>query len=139
MRKPYRLLDHTADLRLSVSAATYPELLRRAVFALADQLADAASVQKRSSRKIRIEEGAKDLLLVRLLQECLFRFDARRFLVRDLSKIRVTPQGLEAILWGETFSARRHRPKSEIKAVTMHGLKVKRKARLWTAEIVLDV
>jgi len=135
----YRLLEHTADIRLRIAGRSFAGLLNNAVFALTDQILDARSVRTVQSRKVRVCGGAPEELLVKVLQECLFLFDARGFAARSLQKVRLKGGVLEAVLRGERFMPERHRSKSEVKAVTMHGLKVKRRLKLWSVEIVLDV
>ncbi|HSA60261.1 MAG TPA: archease [bacterium] len=135
----YRVLEHTADIRLRVSGRSFAGLLKNAVFALTDQILDARSVRAIQSRKLRVRGSSLEELFVKVLQECLFLFDARGFAVRTLRGMRLEGDVLEGVLRGERFSPRRHGPKSEVKAVTFHGLKVKRRLKLWSAEIVLDV
>jgi SHS2 domain-containing protein len=129
-RKPYRLLPHTADLRFRVQGRTFPDLLSRAVFALTDQCVDARRVSSKKSKKIRIRAGTPEEILVRLLQEVLFLFDVKGFVSRSFKSGR---------LLGEDFDPEKHRPKSEIKAATFHGLKVKKRSGVWSADVVLDV
>lgn len=136
--KPYKSLEHTADIRLKIFGKSFPELLKNAVFALSDQMVDVARVCPKRRQKFHIDGAEKDLLLFGLLKECLFLFDARRFVVHDLQELTVTKTGLNGFLAGETFSPR-HGAKTEVKAVTLHGLKVTNRGGRWSAEVVLDI
>ncbi|HEX5037144.1 MAG TPA: archease [bacterium] len=138
-RKPYRLLPHTADVRFRVQGRSFADLLSKAVFALFDQCVDAARVSAKATKKIDLRAQSPEEALVRLLQEALFLFDAKGFVARSL-KFSVYKEGhLTGRLAGERFDPKKHRPKSEIKAATFHGLKIRKRAGLWSAEIVLDV
>jgi protein archease len=138
--KPYRALEHTADLRLEIRGRTFRDLLKNAVFALADQLVEARLVKTTSSRRVRARVTTPEESVVGLLREVLFLFDAKGFIARTAQKIAFKKGGLEAVLKGEKFSPMRHRPKTEIKAVTFHNLKVRKKrGGVWSAEVVFDV
>ena len=137
--KPYRQLEHTADLRLRIQGGTLRSLFRNALFAVADLLTDASKVRKVSSQKLKVRGENAEILLIRFLREILFLFDTRRFLPRRLEFIRLEDKILEAKIWGEKFSPGRHPLKTEIKAVTYHGLKVERRRGRWVAEVVFDV
>ncbi len=80
-----------------------------------------------------------ETLLVRLLQEVLYLFDARRFVARRLEIESWKDKRLIGRVWGETFDPERHGFKTEIKAVTYHGLKISKSKGRWYAELVLDV
>lgn len=137
--RPYRLLEHTADIRLRIYGRSLRGLFQNAVCALTDTLTDFQKVKKKISKRIRITAENRELLLVRLLQELLFLFDARGFVVRRLEFIRFDDKMIMARAWGEKFSPARHLSKTEVKAVTYHQLKVERQKGRWVAEVVFDV
>jgi SHS2 domain-containing protein len=142
-KRVYRLLEHTADLRMRIVGRTLRDLFQNAVVALTDTLTDWKKVRTSRSVKLRFREEGLDLLLARLLRELLFLFDARAFVARRLEfsrfDVTMTPKVLEARVWGERFSPDRHPPKTEIKAVTYHRLKVEKRRGRWAAEVVFDV
>jgi SHS2 domain-containing protein len=57
--------------------------------------------------------------------------------------VRVTPRGsalvLEAEARGEPLDPARHRLLADVKAVTLHRLRVERTVRGWEASVVLDI
>lgn len=135
----YELLEHTADLRVRVRGRSFKDLLQNAAYALTDTVVDARTVRAAAARKIRVRESSREMLLARLLQEILFLFDAKRFVTRRLRFLAVGENSIEARAEGERFDPERHRPKTEVKAVTLHRLKVERRRGLWRAEVVFDV
>jgi SHS2 domain-containing protein len=139
MRLPYRLLPHTGDIRVKVIGRTPRRLLQNCVFMLMDQICEARLVKGRLARRVVVKGNGCEELLVRLLQEVLFFFDAKRFVSRRLEILKLDEGRLEGRLWGERFLGERHRFKTEIKAVTYHQLKVRRIKGDWEAKIVLDV
>lgn len=138
-RRPYRLLEHTADIRAKVTGRTKRRLFQNAVFTLSDLIVEAPTIRSRSSRTIRVSASSEDLLLVRLLQEVLFLFDAKRFLSRRLEFVSWKLGRLLVRSWGERLDLKRHRPKTEIKAVTLHGLAIRKRGGYFEADLVFDV
>jgi SHS2 domain-containing protein len=51
----------------------------------------------------------------------------------------IAQQSLTGEAWGEIFQDHRHVIKTEVKAVTYHGLSVYEENGLWKATVVLDV
>lgn len=137
MKRPYRTLEHTADIRLRIFGRTLRRLFENAVYALTDTLTDVKKVQTLKSLRLRIRGMSRDHLLVLLLKEILFLFDTKRFLARRLVIRKLDGKILLATVEGDRLKA--HRLKTEIKAVTYHGLRVERRRGRWVAEIVMDV
>lgn len=139
-RRPYRLLDHTADIRARVSGSTKKRLLQNAVFALIDLMVEARTVRCRSFRSLRLAASdGLDRLLVRLLQETLFLFDAKGFVTGRLEIITWKNGKFSGRAWGEKFDPQRHHPKTEIKAVTFHQLRIRKRGGYFEADVVFDV
>lgn len=139
MRLPYRLLPHTGDIRVKVRGRSLRQLFQNSVFMLTDQFCDARKVKALMTRKVSVRGENSEDLLVRLLQEVLFLFDAKRFVIRSLKDVKLEEGRLSGMLYGEKFSPGCHGFKTEIKAVTYHRLKIGRVRGGWEAEIVLDV
>jgi SHS2 domain-containing protein len=91
---------------------------------------------------IAVHSAALDLLLMRFLDEMIFHKDAERLILRA-EAVRVTEAnggwGARAVLRGEPLDPGRHALAADVKAVTLHGLRVERKANGWEAEVTLDV
>lgn len=138
-RQPYRLLEHTGDIRARIAGRTLKHLFQNSVVTLIDLLVEGATVRRRSFRKIRVHAETTEILLIRLLQEVLFLFDAKRFVVRRLELLEWGGREIAARAWGEPFDADRHHPKTEIKGVTYHRLKIVKGRGGWTAKVVFDV
>jgi len=85
-----------------------------------------------------------DLLLLRFLEELVFEKDAHHLLLRATA-VRVQAAGsdgearAEALLRGETIDPSKHALATDVKAVTLHGLRVERAGDHWEAQVTLDV
>ncbi len=132
-------IDHTADVGYRLFASTLPELFEIASKALFDAITELDSVQKRLSRTVRVEADDVEALLVAWLAElnyhCATDFELfNAFEIRSFSS-----RHIEAVAYGEKIEAERHEIKTEIKAVTYHGLYVREVEHGWEAQIIFDV
>jgi SHS2 domain-containing protein len=100
------------------------------------------AIEDRQRRPIALEEQRADLLLYRLLEELIFLKDAEGLLLR-VPSVRIHPSDgglrLEAEARGEPLDPARHGLLADVKAVTLHRLRVEQTARGWEASVVLDV
>lgn len=132
-------IDHTADVGYRLFAPTLQELFVIAGQALFDAITELSFIEHRISRTVRVEAGDVEALLVVWLSElnyhCLTHFELfNAFELRSFS-----PQYLEAVAQGEKIDAERHEIKTEIKAVTYHGLFVRESSQGWEAQVIFDV
>ena len=135
----YRILDHTADLGVEVSAATREELYAGAVAALFDLITDLSSVRPETGREMAVEGNDPADLLVNFLREALYLWNGEGWLVKTCTVRRADDRCVTALLWGEPFDPSRHRIKMEIKAVTYHQASVDPDGDGWKARMVFDV
>jgi SHS2 domain-containing protein len=111
----------------------------RAFLAATVEMPDA--VEHREHRSIVLEEPDLELLLVRFLNELVYLRDAEELLMHP-EQIEIVRDGcmkLRAKLAGERIDPLRHPLASEVKAATVHGLRVGRTTDGWTATATLDV
>lgn len=124
MEKCFRALEHTGDLGVEVWGQDWPVLFENACLALVDLLAETETIQPVQHHSWLLEAENRETLLVRQLEEILYRMDAEGMV---FSKFRIKmpdAQGLICEAWGEPLDRNRHGFKTELKAVTYHGLKL---------------
>ena len=139
MAKVYRSIDHTGDLGVEVFAEGMAELIRLASLALSDTLVEADRIELRLRREWSLEAESEEGLLVAQLQEILFRMDAEGMVFGKYEIELTSPGRLRCRAAGEPLDRQRHGFKTEIKAVTYHGLRIEEKAGKKTARIIFDV
>jgi SHS2 domain-containing protein len=131
-----------ADVAFEAWGATLEELFVAAADATTSTMAEAGTVGDRERRPIRLEEEQADLLLLRLLEEIIYLKDAAGLIVR-VPWVRIHRRDgrfvLEAEARGEPLDPLRHRLRADVKAVTLHRLRVEQTAEGWEAFVVLDV
>ena len=109
-------------------------------------LANKETVRFRITKRIRGEAADKEELLLLWLREILWIFERKRIFFMDFqieknhfSEPDASPVFVEADLRGEHYSQIRHGICREIKAVTRHGLTVRKTDAGWEARILFDV
>jgi len=135
----YEILEHTADLRIEVRGKDVAELLARCAGALADLLYDPAPVRAAIRRRVRLDEGNLEGLLVRWLNELIYLREVKEFLWKRIEVETDGPSSLQAVLAGERFDPARHSPRTGLKAATYYQLGIERGAEGWIARILFDV
>ncbi len=142
--KPYKFLDDVAlaDVAFEVRGATLEKLFENAARAFLEVIVDPKGVRKTQKRKIELRHEDPGRLLFKFLNELIFLKDTERFAAAEAKvSIREGPEGyaLKARLAGEPLDERRHRTRSDAKAVTMHLFEVAKTKGGWTARVVLDI
>ena len=142
---PFRFLDEisTADVAFEAWGETKEELFISSSAALLRSMAEAPEqVARLQEVTIRLEHEELDLLLMSFLDELIFYKDAQRLLLHADS-VAIEEHGgifrLEAQVSGERIDAGRHRLLVDVKAVTLHRLRVVCVDDVWRATVVLDV
>lgn len=138
-KKPYRLISHTGDLGLEVWGKDLPDLFTQAGLAFFDIMVETSRIKLQQEKTITVEAPDLEALLVAWLGELLYIFETdhlvlARFLIQTLSS-----QNLSAIGWGEAFDPKKHQPKTAVKAVTYHQLRVWEAKGFWRARVIFDL
>lgn len=133
----------TSDVSFHAWGASLAELFTAAVAALANvMVADLATIRPHLKREVEVDADALDLLLLRLLEELVFLKDSEGLLMLaevvsvDTSGTRLRAR---ATLAGEGIDRGRHELVADVKAVTLHDLRVAREGDAWHAHVTLDV
>lgn len=135
----YEIREHTADLGIHVTAATFADLLADAARGLTAVIAgDAAQIRPAATESFAVAGTDPAWLLVDWVAEVLAAFELRRMLFRDFD-VAVDDAGLRATARGERYDPARHVLAHEVKAVTQHELDVRRTPGGWQGFFIVDV
>jgi SHS2 domain-containing protein len=103
-------------------------------------------VQNRLKTSLRVEADNVEELLLVWLREILWIYERKRIIFMDFqieknsfSDPDDSPVFVEADLYGEHYSQIRHGICREIKAVTRHGLQIRKLDAGWETRILFDV
>ncbi|NUQ64700.1 MAG: archease [Pirellulales bacterium] len=135
----YEIFEHTADVGIRARAGDLNGLFADAAKGLFSLiLANPDSVRPVQETHIRIDGDQYDDLLFDWLAELLYRFDTDHLLPAEF-EVRIDAAGLDATARGEQLDRSRHQLDREVKAITYHGLDVRRDADQWVAEVIVDI
>jgi SHS2 domain-containing protein len=138
--KLYKLIDHTADLGMEVTGRTKKELFTKAALSLMDIVVERKGKPCGVQEKALTVEGSDPAdLLINFLREILYLFNAEALIVEDCVTQECSQQRLVARLRVEPYNKEKYSMKTELKAVTYHGLSVERVKSRWRGRIIFDV
>ena len=135
----FTILDHTADLGITIHGANLIDLFENAGKVLIHLMLRIDSPEKSSSKKISISGDDLADLMVRWLGEILYLFEGESLVVTSISIDSLTFNKLEATLETIPFNPRTHKILREIKAVTYHQIEVTDKGDVWEARVIFDL
>jgi SHS2 domain-containing protein len=135
----YAIVEHPSDLGIEASAGSMEEAFAFAAEGLMAVMVDPSTVVGRESRAIGLPAMDEERLLVRWLGEVLYLFDGEGFVSSAFTVRGASRSGLEASALGEPADPRRHRLRLDVKAVTYHGVSVKRSAGRCEVRVFLDI
>ena len=148
MRK-HKTFDHTADIGIEITGKTRKELFGNAVAAMFDVMVDWPSEDKRlfsadeikplEEKRIKITGNDLEDTLINFLREALYLFNGKCWLIKSCEPLELTGRCIVARLKGEPYNRQKNQMKTEIKAVTYHGLTINKSKKCWQAKVVLDV
>ena len=138
----YKLLNHTADIRVEVWGKTRKELFGNAVAAMFDVMVDGQNADKTKpleEKTVNITGNDLEDTLINFLREALYLFNGKGWLIKSCEPLELTDRSVVARLQGEPYNRQKNPLKTEIKAVTYHGLIINKSKKCWQAKVVFDV
>jgi SHS2 domain-containing protein len=137
--KPYRLIEHTADLGMECRGNDPADLFTKAARSFFDLMIQGPKNHFPEERFISVEAPDQEALLVAWLSELLYLFEIGPLVLGQFTIQSLTPTSLQALARGEVFNSRRHRIKLAVKAVTYHQLRIWEHKGIWKARVFFDL
>jgi SHS2 domain-containing protein len=135
----FEFLDHTADVGLIVYGENLKALFENAGEAFFHLITDLRKVRRRIERRVEIGKEGLERLMVDWLSELLYLHDVEHLLFKGFKVESVGESGLKAVVKGEPFQEGVHVIKTGVKAVTYHGIEVRKENGGWRARIIFDL
>ncbi len=135
----YEQFPHTADIGVRVYGKDLKELFENAAFAMFDIIADLENLSGDTVEAFELEAPDSEALLVAWLDELLYNFYTKQLIFFKFQVEELTETRLKARATGRPVGANRNRLKTEIKAATYGGLKIKTSGGGCEVEIIFDV
>lgn len=153
MKKPYEILEHTADIGVRAQAKTLPQLFINMAEGMFSILTGGKTQNKAGmnflvykkikapylKRKIVCEAPDLETLLIFWLSELLYFYNTEEILFQDFDIQELTEKKIQSTVYGPNIHDVAE-PKIEIKAVTFHQASVKQdKKKEWEATVIFDI
>jgi len=134
--KPYKILEHKADLKIRAYGRTKKELFSNFLLAMAESQKTEAASDEKTKREIRIKSLDLPSLLVDFLNEVLYLSQVNKETYFDFKFKKFNDNELEGELIGQkvrTFG-------EDIKAATFHNLEIKQtKNKTLEGTVLFDI
>lgn len=137
--KRYITIDHTADIGIIAFGKDIREAFSNSAYAMFDILSDADKIDGKDSFDIQISAKNQDELLIKWLDELLFRYETERILCDKFIINSLDDKNLDATVFYEKINRVKHEIKTEIKNVTYHQLEIKEDKGKWSIQVIFDV
>jgi SHS2 domain-containing protein len=135
----FKEIEHTADLGVEITAATFPALLAASGEALFALIADPQNIDLRDEIVVSASGHGPEELLHAWLCELLAQFNIEGFIGKNCAIDQITADRVDGRIRGEKLDLIRHGFRTEIKGVTYHDFRVWQQYGLWHARIIFDV
>ena len=138
----HKFLDHTADIFFVAKAPNLEQLFEQCALAVEETMVDVDKVQPKTKIKIMGEAEKIESLLFDFLDDVVFFKDYKQLLFSKF-EIHIKEEECKFVLtclaYGEKLDIIRHKPKVDIKAITMHEFKVEEVPGGWKAQVLVDI
>lgn len=134
----FREIDHSGDVGIEANGSDIADLLAnitRGLFALQYH----GRVGRRVERRINVVSPSTEDLVVDWLSEVIAVGGARGELYSEVTVPKASEHRARGVVRGERFSEGAHEPRFDVKAVTYHGLEVRREGDVWRARVIFDL
>jgi SHS2 domain-containing protein len=138
----YVLLPHTADGKFRAFGASLEEAFGNAALALASLMWDWSQVRPALSQPVEVKGRDREQLLYKFLEEILFLFETRRFLLAAVEGLRIEESGNGFRLKAEFRGDDRwelYELYGEVKAITYSQMKIEGCGGAWVIQVVVDM
>jgi len=137
----YRYLEHTADAKFEAFGDSREAAFANAALALTGLMWDPEAVSGSRSHPVAVSGNDLKQLLLGFLEEVLFLWESRGFMLHEVQGLRIVPLSrgfeLKAVLRGEN-----RQPgievQGDVKAVTYNDMQISRNRR-WRIQVVVDM
>ena len=140
---PFRIVEHSGDLRIVASGTDLLEAIANASLALLSQIVPPQTVAEVEQMPIKVTGENPSDQAIAFLNELIFLAYGRRWIPKRVKQLtscnRTGCKELEGVLVGEPVDPARHEFRYDIKAVTYHDFKLEQQGDKTVIEFVCDL
>ena len=141
--KPFEYEEHTADVIIKAYGRSLEEAIANAAKAVFNVITDISKVEPRECR--RVEEEGIDLYqaILRWLEDFLVMFDSEGMVFSEFKVESIEKKDDSVVIrgvgCGEPFDPEKHEPRTIVKAITYHEMKLEKTDGLWVLRFAVDI
>ena len=141
----YEIINHTADIGIKVYGKDLAELFTNAAQAMFEIMLESPGIksrfQKVKQERFILNKKGQDItdVFVAWLSELLYLFSTQGLVLQKADIRKLDSNIIQAELIGHVFNPDTEHIKTEIKAVTYHGLEIISTERGYQAVVIFDV
>jgi len=137
----YQFLSHTADAKFRAFGSSLEEAFANAALATASLMWDCQKIKERVEYKVTVEGRDLKQMLVNFLEEILYLFESKRFLLAVVDKINIKREKnkfkLKAVFKGDKYKDI-YIIHGDVKAITYNEMKILNNDH-FTLQVVVDI
>ncbi len=137
----YKFLEHTADAKFQAFGRTLEEAFSNAALATAGLMWNWENVEKKVEHQVKVKGNDLKQLLVNFLEEIIYLFETKSFLLGYVEKLTIEKEGksfgLKALLKGDKHSDK-YKIHGDVKAITYNEMEVETKNH-FMVQVVVDI
>jgi SHS2 domain-containing protein len=140
MEEKFKFLDHTADAKFQAFGRTLEDAFANAALATASLMWEPEEIKNTVRHPVRVSGLDLEQLLVRFLEEIIYLFETKMFLLREAEVVRIEKNDsgftLEGVFSGDSSAG--YNLHGEVKAVTYNEMAIEKKDG-FTVQVVVDI
>jgi SHS2 domain-containing protein len=138
----YEFIDHTADVLWQATGNDLAEVFTQCALALQETQISVEKVEEKQEVVITGENKNIEYLLFDFLDDLLLYKDRDQLVFHSFQITITEKEGkfmLNCIAKGEVLDEKKHDPRVDVKAITMHEFYVKKVSNGWKAQVLVDI
>jgi SHS2 domain-containing protein len=135
----FEIFALTADKGIRAWGPDLGGVFVQAACGLWSLMVEPGTVRRERMIPVEVKAADRETLLVAWLNEILYLYETREFVMADCAIRTLTDTALTAEMWGEPVDRARHPMVGHVKAVTYHLLQVRPTSEGWEGQVVVDV
>jgi SHS2 domain-containing protein len=137
----YKFLEHTSDAKFQAFGRTLEEAFSNAGLATAGLMWNWENVEKKVEHQVKVKGNDLKQLLVNFLEEIIYLFETKSFLLGSVEKLTIEKEGknfrLKALIKGDRHSDK-YKIHGDVKAITYNEMEVETKNH-FMIQVVVDI
>ncbi|MEM1559924.1 MAG: archease [Ignisphaera sp.] len=145
--KLFEFLEHTADVLVRSYGETFKDALSNIAKGMFEIITDTTRIEAKISIDVSICGFDLENLVYKWLEELLYYHDAYNYVFSEFDIKSISEELLDgekvlclkAQVRGEEFDDKKHEPRTVVKAVTYHQMRVEKSNNKWIIDVVFDI